>query len=113
MQREIMQSLTTKQCAHLILDYVRPRLSQMDVPDKQVLLDCLEDEASKRQVLPSSISSFDLRRLRKTLSRMSVYSLLAVFSNRASQYSEEDRVKAEFVFSLVQSIRNQLVLKDK
>eukprot|EP00438_Fugacium_kawagutii_P035648 Skav208364 [mRNA] locus=scaffold1964:524358:524696:- [translate_table: standard] len=111
MQRGIMRSLTTKQCAALILDYVRSGLSQMDVPDKQLLLDCLEDEASKHQVLPSSISSCDLRRLQKTLSRMSVHSLLAVFSNRASQYSEEDRVKAEFVFSLVRSIRNQLVLQ--
>eukprot|EP00438_Fugacium_kawagutii_P026325 Skav210234 [mRNA] locus=scaffold2884:113960:114298:+ [translate_table: standard] len=111
MQREIMQRLTTQQCAALILDYVRSRLSQMDVPGKQALLDCLEDEASKRQVLPSSISSYDFRRLQKTLSRMSVYSLLAVFSNQASQYSEEDRVKAEFVFSLVRSIRNQLVLQ--
>eukprot|EP00438_Fugacium_kawagutii_P034461 Skav200254 [mRNA] locus=scaffold128:113271:119637:+ [translate_table: standard] len=111
MQREIMQSLTIQQSAALILAFVRSRLLQMDVSEKHALLDCLEHEASTHQVLPRSISSLELRRLRKTLSRMNVYSLLAVFTSRDSQYSEEDRVRAEVVFSFVQSIRNQLVLQ--
>eukprot|EP00438_Fugacium_kawagutii_P027912 Skav231458 [mRNA] locus=scaffold1847:895291:895632:- [translate_table: standard] len=109
MQRKIMQGLTTQQSAALILDFVRSRLLQMDVPGKQVLMDCLEDEAS-RQHMPPPISQVDLRRLRKTLSRMNAHKLLAVFTSRASKYSQEDRVRAEFVFTLVQSVHDQLLL---
>eukprot|EP00438_Fugacium_kawagutii_P018072 Skav217230 [mRNA] locus=scaffold3434:83903:88348:- [translate_table: standard] len=109
-QRKIMQKLSSHQSAALILDYVKRDLTKTDIAGAAELVSCLEDEASPIEAFAGSISPFEFRRLRKTLSQMNVYSLLAVFTSRSSQYSREDRVRVERIFGLVQTIRKQLVL---
>eukprot|EP00438_Fugacium_kawagutii_P026078 Skav226869 [mRNA] locus=scaffold1187:109043:109357:+ [translate_table: standard] len=104
-----MQNLSSQDSAALILDFVKSKLSKTDITGGEELVRSLEEEASTGQVRLPSVSPRDRRHLRKTLARMNVYSLLAVFTSLASQYNEEDRVRVERVFSLVRTIRKQLV----
>eukprot|EP00438_Fugacium_kawagutii_P029460 Skav209227 [mRNA] locus=scaffold293:101486:102768:- [translate_table: standard] len=109
-QRNIIRSLSSHQSAALILDLVKFKLSKMDIQGGEELVSSLEYEASTQQVLMGLISTSELLRLRKTLSRMNLRSLLALFTSRSIPYCEEDRVRVERVFSLAQTIRNQLAL---
>eukprot|EP00438_Fugacium_kawagutii_P025102 Skav213451 [mRNA] locus=scaffold837:539199:540023:- [translate_table: standard] len=114
-QRNIMRNLSSQESAALILNFVKSKLSQMDIPGGQELVSSLEDEASKastRVHLPG-VSSSARHQLLRTLSQMKLHSLLALYTHRASQYSEEDRATVERVFSQVQTIRDQLILREQ
>ena len=106
-QREIMQNLHSKEAAALIVEYVKARVWQAGIEGGQILVDWLEAEGAGADV--TSIQPRDLRHLRKTLSRLNLYSLLGIFTSKSSLYPQDERSKVECVFKLMHEIREDLI----
>lgn len=108
-QREIMQKLSSKEVAALIFEFVKSQVSQTEIVGGQRLLDLLEVERQGADI--TCVQLRDLRHLRKTLSRLNLYSLLGVFTNKSSMYPEDERSKVECIFVVMHEIRQELILQ--
>lgn len=106
-QREIMQNLHSKEAAALIFEYVKARVLQADIEGGQRLVDLLEVERKGADI--TCIHPRDLRHLRKTMSRLNLYSLLGFFTSKSSLYPQEERSKVECIFQLMHEIREELI----
>ena len=108
-QREIMQTLSSKEVAALIFEFVKSKVSQAEIVGGQRLLDLLEVEREGADI--TRVQPRDLRHLRKTFSRLNLYSLLGVFTNKSSMYAEDERSKVECIFVAMHEIRQELILE--
>ena len=106
-QREIMQNLHSKEAAALIFGYVTARVHQADIEGGQRLVDLLDVERKGADI--TCIHPRDLRHLRKTLSRLNLYTLLGIFTSKSSLYPQEERSKVECVFQLMHKLREELI----
>ena len=102
-----MQNLHSKEAAALIFEYVKARVLQADIEGGQGLVDVLEVERKGADI--TCIHPRDLRHLRKTMSRLNLYSLLGIFTSKSSLYPQEERSKVECIFQLMHEIREELI----
>ena len=66
-------------------------------------------EVERKDADTTCIHPRDLRHLRKTMSRLNLYSLLGIFTSKSSLYPQEERSKVECIFQLMHEIREELI----
>lgn len=106
-QRGIMQNLSIRECSALIFHLVEQKVSATSAEKSgQELIELVRTEAAGADL--SFIPQRDVRKLKKTLARQSLHSLISVLGKAASSHGASS---TERIFSTTERFRDMLLSK--